>query len=148
MNNIEQAIEYFNTGHNCSQSIFCSFSPLFGLDYGMAFKIASAFGGGMGRVGNTCGAVTGALMTIGLYNRNSNPEDKENKEKTYELARLFIGKFKEMHSSVICRELIGCDISTPEGQEEASKKNVFERVCFNLVKSSALILTDIINKQV
>ncbi|MFW9952427.1 MAG: C-GCAxxG-C-C family protein, partial [Candidatus Thorarchaeota archaeon] len=133
--------------HNCSQSIFCSFSSLFGLDYNMAFKIASAFGGGMGRIGNTCGAVTGALMIIGLYNRNMDLEDNENKERTYELVRLFINRFKELHSSVICRELIDCDINTSEGLEEASKKNVFENVCFNLVKSSALILTDIINKE-
>jgi len=146
MNNIDMAIEFFKTGHNCSQSIFCAYSSLFGLDYRPAFKIASAFGGGMGRVGNTCGAVTGALMTIGLFSRNTNPEDKENKEKTYELARLFINRFKELNGTVFCRELIGCDISTPEGLEEASKKNVIENVCFNLVKSSALILNDILNE--
>jgi C_GCAxxG_C_C family probable redox protein len=146
MNNIDKAIEFFNTGHNCSQSIFCAYSSLFGLDYGTAFKIASAFGGGMGRVGNTCGAVTGALMTIGLFSRNTNSEDKENKEKIYELARLFISRFKELNGTVFCRELIGCDISTPEGLEEAFKNNVIENICFNLVKNSALILDEIIKK--
>jgi C_GCAxxG_C_C family probable redox protein len=146
MNNIEKVIKYFSTGHNCSQSIFCAYSSLFGLDYTMAFKIASAFGGGMGRLGNTCGAVTGALMTLGLYARNEDPEDKENKEKTYELARLFINKFKSLNGSTFCRELIGYDISTPQGLDEAMKNHVIENICVNLVKNSALILNDIINK--
>ena len=146
MINIDKALDFFKTGHNCSQSIFCSFSSIFGLEYSMAFKIASAFGGGMGRVGNTCGAVTGALMIIGLFSRNTNPEDTENKEKTYELARLFINRFKELHGTVICKELIECDLTSSEGLEEASKRNVFENVCYKLVKDSAVILTDILKK--
>ena len=140
MENIKKAMEYFGNGHSCSQSVFCIFGPELGLSYDLAYKTSAAFGGGMSRMGNTCGAVSGALMAIGLYYRNLDTSDSENKEHTYEMGHKFIDKFKEVHESVMCNTLIGYDINTLEGRTEANDKKIFETKCPNFVKTAVEIL--------
>ena len=144
MENIDKALEYFSNDHSCSQSIFCAFAPQIGLDYDRAFKIASAFGGGMGRQGNTCGAVSGALMVIGLKFRNTVPSDEDNRNLTYEKAQKFLNKFIELNSSQMCKDLVGFDISSEEALEEAREKGIFEKKCPNFVKTSAEILNSLL----
>lgn len=142
---IQNAVEKFEKGFNCSQAVLSSFSEQFGLDCNTALRIATGFGGGM-KIGETCGAVTGAFMVLGLKYGNTTPEDKETKEKTYEMVIEFTNRFKARNGSVICRELLGCDISTPEGSKVAVEKGLFSSVCPRLVQDAAEILEEMLNE--
>lgn len=144
MNKIEKAITFFNQGHNCAQAVLKAYGTQYGLDEDLAFKITSSMGGGLARSGNTCGAVTGALMAIGLRYRNLNVEDQESKELTYETGKNFIEQFRSINGTIKCKELLNCDISTLEGREKASMNNLFEDLCPKFVKSAAEILETIL----
>jgi C_GCAxxG_C_C family probable redox protein len=133
------AFERFLNDHNCCQSILEVFAAEFGLGGATALRIATGFGGGMGRMGEVCGAVTGAFMALGL--KYGNPESNaEAKGRTYEAVREFSRLFKERHGSILCRKLLGCDIGTPEGMAEAKNKDLFNTLCATLVRDAAEIL--------
>lgn len=140
---IEEAMERFKNGFNCSQAVFSSYSEQFGLDCGRALKVATGFGGGM-RMGETCGAVTGAFMVLGLKYGNTTAQDRQAKEKTYEMITEFTNRFKARTGSVICRELLGCDISTQQGQEKARDDGLFSTVCPEMVKNAVEILEEML----
>ncbi len=141
MNDVERALECFNKNYNCSQSILSTYAPRFGVSREESLKIASAFGGGIVRMGNICGAVTGAFMTIGLrYGIIVDGEKESPNDKSYEVAREFIDKFTSVNDTIICKDLLGCDINTPEGKQYAEDNNLIESVCMKAVKTSAEIL--------
>ncbi len=104
-------------------------------------KVACALGAGFGRIGETCGVITGGLAVIGLARGNSTAEDKVAKEKSYESARQFFLLFKERHGVTACRDLIGCDISTPEGFAQAKEKGLFV-LCRGFVQSGVELLDE------
>jgi C_GCAxxG_C_C family probable redox protein len=144
MDTIEKAVTCFQEGFSCSQAILSSFSKRFGLGRKKALKIAQAFGGGIAQTGQICGAVSGALMVIGLKHGRIKAEDQESKEKTYELTKEFMAQFKAQNGSIICRELLGYDISTPEGMEASEEKKLFDTICPEFVQSAAKIIEDIL----
>ena len=125
---------------NCAQSVLSVFCKELGLDRNKALKVAMGFGGGMGCTGNTCGAVTGAYMVLGLAQKILPGNPRESIDRTYELVRGFNQKFKALHGSVTCKELIGYDLGTQEGLAEARDKKVFASICSNLVRDSVMIL--------
>ena len=126
--------------YNCAQTVFSLFAPELGIDEKTALKIASGFGGGMA-CAETCGAVTGAYMVIGMKHGHatSNPDDKA---KTKMLIRQFNEKFKQVHGSLICKQLTGFDISTPEGSDAAHKEGVFDTKCPVFLKTACKILEE------
>jgi C_GCAxxG_C_C family probable redox protein len=140
---VQTALERFNNGFNCSQSVLSSFSEQFGLDCEKAFKVATGFGGGMHMAG-TCGAVTGAFMVLGLKYGNSTAQNRQAKEKTYEMVSQFTDRFKRRNKSVECGKLLDCDISTPEGMKEAQDKGLFTSVCPRVVQDAAEILEEML----
>lgn len=99
----------------------------------------------MGRTGNTCGAVTGAYMVLGLSQEISPDNPRASIDKTYGLVREFNQRFKTLHNSLTCKELLGCDISTSEGVAEARDKKLFTSVCPDFVRDSAKILEDMLH---
>ena len=103
-----------------------------------------AFGGGIARTGNICGAVSGALMAIGLKHGRTKAEDEPAREKTYELTRAFLGRFRQEHGSDICRELLGVDIDTTEGREAAMKAGLLRSRCPEFVRSAAHIVSTVV----
>jgi len=109
-----------------------------------ALKVSQAFGGGMGQMGETCGAVTGAFMVIGLKYGRTRADDDEAKRKTYALVKEFSEKFKARNGTIICRELLGCDLSTSEGQRIAKSEGLFSTVCPRFVQDAAEILEEIL----
>ena len=133
---VEIAATLFAQSYNCSQSTFAAFAPRFGLDEKTALKLASPFGGGMARRGEVCGAVTGALLALGLKEGAELPAQKD---AIYRLAGEFLHRFQVEHGSLICRDLIGCDLSTPAGHQQAAEKQVFVTVCPALVRDAARI---------
>lgn len=137
---VEQAVSYFQDGFNCSQSILASYCTEFGLNQSIALKLATGFGGGMGRLGKTCGAVSGALMVIGLKYGRDKIEDNTSKEKTYTIVQKFINKFIKLNKSISCNELLDCDINTLEGLNSAKEKNLFSTLCPDFVRTSAEII--------
>lgn len=141
----EEAVERFKKGFNCSQAVVGTFSEQFGLDCDKACKIATGFGGGM-RMGGTCGAVTGAFMVLGLKYGSSTAKDKEGKAKTYKKIEEYTNRFKSRSSYVTCRELLGCDISTPEGMKEAQDKGLFSLICPRMVQDAAEILEEMLSE--
>lgn len=144
MSRIEKAVYCIRGDLNCAQSILSTYCSKYGLDRNTALKLATGFGGGMGRLGNTCGAVTGAFMAIGLKYGMGITKDIEAKEKTYQFIREFSKRFQEKNGSVICRELLGCDINTPEGKEYYTQNQLFEKKCLQFVKNAAEILEEIL----
>jgi C_GCAxxG_C_C family probable redox protein len=139
----EQAVERFRKGFNCSQAVLSSYSEQFGLDCEKAFKLATGFGGGM-RMGGTCGAVSGAFIVLGLKYGNSTAEDKEGKANTYKKVEEYTKRFKARNDSVTCPDLLGCDITTPEGMKEAKEKGLFTSVCPGLVQDAVEILEEML----
>lgn len=139
MDRISNAENKFIEGYTCSQAILSEYSDLFSLDCKMALKLASGFAGGM-RMGKTCGAVTGALMVLGLKFSDHNSEKPEGRKKVYDATYEFLKKFEDINGSTNCRDLLGCDISTANGKQIAKQNNLFKTVCPKFVKSSSELL--------
>jgi C_GCAxxG_C_C family probable redox protein len=95
-------------------------------------------------MGDTCGAVTGAFMVIGLKYGKTRAEDDDARDKTYELADEFVAGFKERHGSIVCRELLGCDPGNPEGLTTAQEKGLFDTLCPQFVRDATKVLEDIL----
>jgi len=137
---IEQAAACFQEGFSCSQSVLATFAPQLGMDRDLALKVSGAFGAGMGRMGETCGAVTGAFMVIGLLHGRTKAEDQETKEKAYALVAELADQFRQRNGSLKCRELLGCDLGTPEGQQYAHDHGLTATRCVKFVRDAAEIV--------
>lgn len=118
----------------------------FGLDRETGLKIAGAFGGGMARRGETCGAVTGAFMVIGLKHGKTKPEDDEARERTYRLVDEVVSRFKARNGAILCRELLGHDLSTEKGREAVAEKNLFVTLCPRFVQDASDILEELLKE--
>jgi C_GCAxxG_C_C family probable redox protein len=139
------AEDFFARGYSCSQSVMLAFAEQLGIDPAIAARLAAGFGGGIGRQGLTCGAVTGAVLALGMQYGSDDPEDKAAKENVYALVSRFSAKFAARNGSISCSGLLGCDISTSEGMAVAREHNMFKTRCPVYVGDAALILTEILN---
>jgi C_GCAxxG_C_C family probable redox protein len=146
MSKSEVAVEAFRGGVNCSQAVLGAYTDEHGLSPGLALRIACGFGGGIGRLGHTCGAVAGAVMAIGLVASNADPGGAANKMRIYSLVQSFMEQFEARHRTTVCRELIGCDIGTAQGYEEATASGVFVTLCPEYVRSAAQILEELLDR--
>jgi len=146
MEKSEKALAYFRNKFNCSQSVFTVFSPEYGYSEDDALKVSCAFGGGMGRQQLTCGAVTGAMMAIGMkYGKGIN-DSEEKKQLTYLKTREFFEEFIKIHGSTNCRELLdGLNMSDPEDHKKIMERNLFDIKCEEYVASAVKITERILN---
>jgi len=135
-NRPDRAVAHFMKSMNCSQAIFETYAPLFGLDEATARKIGTPFAGGMG-TGSECGAVTGALLVIGLRNGNSH-------KKTFAAVDALMKQFKTAHGATGCSQLLGVDMGTPAGIKKAEKAGYFTSRCPQYVRTAADILEKIL----
>ncbi len=140
----EAAVAHFQQGFACSQAVVAAFAPKLGVSPEAALKAAAGFGGGLGRQAQTCGAVNGACIVIGLRYGSTDPNDKDAKEFTYHTVREFCRQFRARHKTLQCRELLGCDISTPEGLALAREKKLFTTQCPRFVGEAAEILEQLV----
>ncbi len=129
-------------GFNCAQSIFAAFADRFDVSPELALRLAAPFGGGLSRKGQVCGALSGALMVLGLQYGTDQPEGKE---EMYRIAREFIEQFEQQHGSVVCNELLGHNISTPSGLQAARDNKAFATVCPVLIDETAQALARFLN---
>lgn len=142
MNRAEEATNRFAQGFSCSQAVFATYARELGLDEDVALRIASGFGGGMGGTGHTCGAVTGALMVLGLKHGPDTP-DRDAKQAIYARIQRFLAEFRCRQGAVECRDLLGVDISTPEGVQRARDAGLFQQKCPPLVAAACQILDEL-----
>ncbi len=140
MNRSEKAKDLFLSGYNCTQSVLLSFADDLKFSKELAQKLASGFGGGMGKQQETCGAVTGGIMVLGLLKGEHVNNNEELKAASYgavkELTRDFVRTFK----TTKCRDLIGCDLNTPEGQARFKEEKMMENICADCVKKAVEIV--------
>ncbi|HAN20100.1 MAG: hypothetical protein A2Y15_05400 [Clostridiales bacterium GWF2_36_10] len=138
---VESAIDLFSNGSNCSQAVFATFCENYGINKEQAFKIACGFGGGI-RSGEVCGAVSGAVMVIGLKYGNENFDDLEVKKLCCAKTVEFINCFKVKYNSIVCRELLGIDIFVGDGMKLANEKGLFKTTCVDMIRSAVEILEE------
>jgi len=141
---VEEVVKTHGEGFSCAQALLAVYGPELGVDRETALKIAGGFGGGLGRMAGTCGAVTGACMVIGLVHGMVKKGDLQQKEISYDYVRKFAEKFRERNKTLECRELMGVDVSTPEGLAVAKEKNISRTVCPKYVQDAAEILEELL----
>ena len=144
---VDQAMTLFQQGFNCSQAVCAACAPALGLSSELALKVAAGFGGGIGRRGEVCGAVTGAIMAIGLKTGSLEVTDVAAKEQAYAVSRQFIAQFEARHGSILCRELLGCDINQPAGLQQARAGQLFTKLCPQFVHDAAEIVSTLIEAE-
>ena len=143
MSRAEEAVAAFRGGLSCSQAIVATFGPQLGLSRDHALSLASGFGGGMG-MAETCGAVTGAFMILGLLQPGPTSATPQGRAETKVAVAKFTERFKSRCGSACCRELLGCDVSSPEGLDRARKAGTIAAVCPNVVRNACEILEELI----
>lgn len=143
-----KAMSLFKEGYNCAQSVFLAFEEECGLERGMALKLSSSFGGGMGRLREVCGAVSGMFMVAGVLYGYDSPEAYEEKAAHYERIQKLAHDFQEYTGSIVCRELLGVeqksDVPTPEKRTESYYQ---KRPCVQMVGLAATVMERYIKNQ-
>lgn len=139
MDRAERAAELFLQGYNCAQAVAVAFSDLTGLSPELSAKMASSFGGGMGRLREVCGAVSGMLLVTSLLYGYDRPEDDQGKKELYQLVQNLAGQFREQNGSIVCRELLKNPPSDPNPSPRTAEY-YRQRPCAAMVFTAAQIL--------
>jgi C_GCAxxG_C_C family probable redox protein len=140
MERSEFAKELFLEGNNCAQSVVLSFVEDYGYSKELALKISAGFGGGMGKGQSTCGAVTGAIMVLGIIEGEKASDNNELKSGTYSAVKELLKKFTDDFKSSSCMDLTGCDFNTDSGNEKFKNEGVMEKICAPCVKRAVEIV--------
>ena len=139
MDHSEKAKQLFLSGHNCAQAVFLAFNDLMGLDENTMLTLAASFGGGMGRMREVCGAVSGMLMVAGLLYGYDIPGDDVSKKEHYHLVQHLAGKFREEAGSIVCRDILKNPPSDPNPTPRTAEFYA-KRPCARMVLTAAEIL--------
>ena len=146
MINIEERVEkakrlFKEGGYNCCQAVVLAYNDVFGIDENTAAALASGFGGGMGRMREVCGSVSGMVMLAGLVRPSTDPSDKAGRTGNYALVQEVAAEFKALNGSIICRELLGLEKKekTPPQSEERTPEYYKKRPCADMVALAAEI---------
>jgi len=145
MTKSDEALALFGDGFNCAQAVLAAFAKDFNLDETTALRLAGGLGGGMGRQGLICGAVTGAMLVIGLKFGKVATEDNAARDRAYNAVTEFSNRFKEKFGSLDCRNILGVDNSTTEGREYIHSHHLTDEICPPVVQSAVEIVEQIIN---
>ncbi len=141
----EKAVEYYKSNFNCSQGVFTTYATEHGIDEKLALRLATNFGGGA-RKGEMCGAVSGALMVLGLLYGHFESSDPGSKSKAYAMSEEYMNRFIAENGSVVCRDLLGYDLSKPEEREKIMEKDLFKTFCPDMVRSAVRILDELLEE--
>ena len=147
MNHADEAQRLFLEGYNCAQAVFCAFCDETGLSLENAARLSSSFGGGMGRLREVCGTVSGALMALGMLRGYSDPADPQAKAEHYRLVQQYARRFREINGTIICRELLKDVPVTPGGVPEARTPEFYRRrPCLRLAGEAAGLLEQMLQE--
>ena len=147
MNKIDLAAQYHEQGYGCAQAVLAAYSGEFGLEEGLALKLATGFGSGMGRMCEVCGALTGAFMVIGLkYGKEKTDGTRygTETETTYRRVADLASKFKEKNGSIYCRELIGHNLMDPAERAKVVEMGLFKTTCRKCILDAVELLEETI----
>ena len=145
MDHAEEARRLFYAGYNCAPAVFCAFCGETGLDLDTAARMTSSFGGGMGRLREVCGTVSGALLALGMLRGYADPEDPAQKAVHYRLVREYARRFREENGSIVCRELLKDVPVAPGDTPEARTPDFYaRRPCPRLAGQAAKILEEML----
>ncbi len=142
----QQAADLHKHGFNCCQSIVVIYGPQFGLTVEQCAKVAAGFGGGIGRMGKICGALSGAIIVLGMKFGATDPKDKATKMKAYQKVALAVERFKLRCGSLECCDLLGFDLSKPDGALRAQQPGAFDK-CADFVHDAAEILEELLSQE-
>ncbi len=143
MTKAEKALELFANNFNCSQAVLTAFAPDLGIDEKLALMLGTPFGSGA-RNGEMCGAVSGALMVLGIKYGHFESENNEQKSRAYAVATEFTKRFKELNGSIVCRDLLGYDLTKPDDFVCIKEKNLFRTICPEMIRSAVEVLEGVI----
>lgn len=141
----ERAVALFEEGFNCAQAVFGAYADILGMDFETAVKLATSFGGGMGRMREVCGTCSGMFLVAGMLTGNANGADREAKKANYEVVQKLAARFREKNGSIICRELLAGVKIFEEGTanpEQRTTEYYRKRPCKELVRDAARIIAE------
>ena len=141
---VDQAVAFYRQGYTCAQSILASFARRYSLQQHLAFKLGEPFGAGTGCTGGMCGSVTGAIMVLGLQYGSDLSDDVSSRSLTYQRVHELIHRFKEIHGSIQCTDLLGYNLSDPQQFKIVWEKGLFNQLCPVLVRDAAQILVEML----
>jgi C_GCAxxG_C_C family probable redox protein len=142
MNNVERTADLFESGLNCSQAILTVFGEPYGLDSELAQRLGRPLGAGMGRMARTCGAVTGAVLVLGLA--EDHEDEGEARKVSYPHVQDFLGRFEALHGTTECKGLLGADMSTEEGLNKVQDEKLVGKLCPAFVRDAAIVLEELL----
>ena len=145
-NHAERAARLFREGCNCAQSVFLAFSDLTKMDRDTAIRVSASFGGGMGRLREVCGGVSGAIMALGMICAPLDPTDQALKAEHYRRVQAVANKFRDKHSTIICRELLGDQAGSGHVPEARTDKYYKKRPCEQMVYDGAAALEEVLRE--
>jgi C_GCAxxG_C_C family probable redox protein len=141
---VEQAVAFYQQGYTCAQSILASFATRYDLPHNLAFRLGEPFGAGTSCTGDMCGAVTGAILVLGLQYGSTLNSDDSARSLTYQRVKVLIRRFQEIHGSVQCTDLLGYNLSDPEHFQTVCEKGLFNQRCPIFVRDAAQILIELL----
>lgn len=146
---VERARSLFLNGYNCAQSVFLAYNDLYGIDHKLAATLSAPLGGGMGRLREVCGAVSGSFLIAGLQFPANDPADRTAKIRNYTVVQELAARFREINGSIVCRELlgIGCKKDNPVPSER-TEQYYKKRPCAEYVAIAARIIGEKIKEDV
>ena len=143
MNAAQKAMHLFENGLNCSQAILTAFGEPYGIHSEIAKKLGRPWGGGVGRMGRICGAVTGAIMVLGLAQSKRQDEAEARNDICLSVQEL-VWRFEQRHGTSVCKELLGADFSTEEGQRKIKEEMLVKKLCSKFVEDAGCILAELV----
>ncbi len=145
---VEQSVAFYHQGYTCAQSILASFGARYGLPQDLAFRLGEPFGAGTSCTGDMCGAVTGALLVLGLQYGSILSNDDAARFRTYQRVQALIHRFREVHRSINCPDLLGYNLSDPVQFQMAGETGLFTQRCPVFVRDSAQILAELLEETI
>lgn len=142
--NADDAAAMFLEGYNCAQAVLACCGRDRGMPRELAIRVAQAFGGGIGKTGGLCGAVSGGLMTLGLQCAALEGSDAASKAKAAQMAQTLMNEFARRHGTLLCRELTGCDLRAPEGMKRFQEIDAHHTLCPKFVRDAAEIVEEVL----
>ena len=143
MNATQKAVHLFENGLNCSQAILTAFGEPHGIDSETAKKLGRPWGGGLGRMGRICGAVTGAILVLGLAQSGKQDEGEARNDICLTVQEL-VRRFEQRHGTYVCKDLLGADFSTEEGQRKIKEEMLVKKICPKFVEDAGSILAELV----
>ncbi len=145
-NHAERAARLFREGCNCAQSVFLAYMDMTGMDRDTAIRVSASFGGGMGRLREVCGGVSGAIMALGMICAPLDPTDQDAKAEHYRRVQEVARRFREKNGTIICRELLGDKAGSGHVPEARTEEYYKKRPCERMVYDGAAALEEVLRE--